>query len=370
MVKVAFPYPQPYGVFPDIYEYVENLRGLGVDASYIGWRPTGPRLQFLKQLAAKIEEANPDIVHVFHFRGAGLLPLLVRKRKMRWILDVRTIHVENKRLQPERHVWLKTRITWVESQLYDQIFVVTPTIRKYMQPSVRPITGVPLGASAARLRGGVTPGERQRLKEILGLPMDSRVLLYSGSLSPSRRVDHLIRAFAIVVKSGFPNTFFLIVGGVPAADSSTEKRVLMDLKNLCAELGVPDRVCFTGWLPYIEALRLYRVADVGVVFLPKGTPYELQPPTKLIEYMMAGLLAVGNDVPGVSQYIEDGRTGILCGNSVEELASGMKRALQIIVEQPEMLDKMKHEAYCKVKRFDWSNIVKDHVLPIYLQLLR
>jgi len=326
-------------------------------------------LQFLTQLAAKLEEANPDIVHVFHFRWAGLLPLLVRKRKAKWILDVRTIHVENKRLQPERHVLFKTRLTWMESQLYDHIFALTPTIKKYLEPSIRPISLVPLGASASRLRKRVTPEERQRRRNELGLSEEAKVLLYSGSLSPSRRVDLLIRAFAEVVKNGFSNTFLLIVGGVRSTDSDKEIPIITDLKNLCIELGIRDRVHFTGWLPYTQALELYHLADVGVVFLPKGTPYELQPPTKLIEYMMAGLLAVGNDVFAISQYIEDGNTGVLCGNSLDELANGMARALQI-TEHPEWLEKIKRTAYAQVQEFDWGNIVKNYVLPTYLQVLR
>jgi len=368
MIKVIFPYPQPYGVFPDIYEYVEHLRRFGVDVHYIGWRPRGSRWEFLQQLATKIREANPDLVHVFYFRGCGFLPLLVRKSNIKWIIDVRTIHVENKRLEPERHVWLKTRVTWLESQVFDHILVLTPTIKRYLEPSLRPITLVPLGASAERLRVGATASERQRRREELGLPLESKIILYSGSLSPSRRIDHIISAFAKLVERGFNDAFLLVIGGVRAADSETEKSIIMGLRKLCSELGVHDRVWFTGWLPYTEALELYKVADIGVAYIPKGTPYEFQPPTKLIEYMMAGLLAVGNNVPGISEYIEHERSGILCGNTVDELAQGMEKALQLM-ERPEILDTIKQEAYRKVEKYDWGSIVRDYVLPVYRQVL-
>ena len=367
-LRVVFPYPQPYGAFPDIYEYVENLRKKGVDALYIGWKPKESRLQFLHKIASEIKNTKPDIVHVFHFRGAGVLPLLVRDNKIRWIIDVRTIHVENSRLEPERHPWLKTRITWLDAQIYEHIFVLTPTIKKYLLPSLRPITMVPLGASAKLLETGLKSKKRTEVRSALGIPGNAKVLLYSGALSPSRRIDYVIKAFA-KLREHRENVHLLFIGGIRSVGADKERVIIKSYTNLCEQLCVQEYVHFTGWQPYQEALKLYVATDIGIVYLPPDTPFSLQPPTKLIEYMMAGLLSVGNDVPGITEFIEDCKTGILCGNTVDDLAYGMKRALQLL-DVPDILENIKRNALEKVRNRDWSYIVEDFVLPTYRKVLR
>ena len=367
-MKVLFPYPNIYGTFPDIFEYVENLRAMGIDAGYIGWKYTGSRIEFLRQLASRIKEAEPDIVHVFHFRSSGLLPLLVRDGKIKWIIDVRTVHVENRRLEPEKYPWLKTRITWLETQTYNHIFALTPTIKKWLQPSIRPISLVPLGADVHKLRDLANVNSRMELRTKLGIPQDAKVFLYSGSLSPSRQVDKVIRAFAKLVANGFIS-YFVFIGGVRSVDEQRECIILKSYADLCERLGIGEYVRFTGWMPYDEAVKYYSIGDVGVVYLPPKTVYTTQPPTKLIEYMAAGLLAVGNNVPGVTEFIRDQETGILCENSVEELTEGMRRALQVL-NDPQSLQRIKQTAWESVRDRDWKYIVQNYVMPVYMRLLK
>ena len=365
MIKVVFPYPQPYGTFPDIYEYVEALRKRGIEAHYLGWRPKESRLQFLKKLAREIRKIDPDIVHVFHFRGSGLLSILLSGQRMKWILDVRTVHVENRNLQPERLVSLKTRLTWVESWFYDRILVLTPYIEKYMLPNVHPINIVPLGARG-NIRDFMTDHDRERIRNALSIPMSSRIILYSGSLSPSRKIDHLLKAFARL--SDHKETYLLMLGGIRSVDANQEQIILEEYKQLCQHLGIQDHVIFCGYKPYVEALQYASAADIGLAYMPEHTPHMLQPPTKLIEYMMAGLLAVGNDVPGVREFIQDEQTGILFSSGVEGLACGLGRALSALKDN-ELLSLIKKRAYSKVEWRSWDKIVENYVLPVYRELV-
>jgi len=360
-IKVVFPYPAPYGHVPDIYEYVENLRGLGVEAHYLGWKPQESRFQFLKKLAIEIEKINPNIVHVFHFRSCGLLPVLLTRRKMKWILDVRTVHVENKNLQPERLVGLKTRLTWIESLFYDRVLVLTPVIKSYMQPNIHPISIIPLGGSG-KLKELMTDENKKRIRDSLRIPMSSKVILYSGSHSPSRKIDELLKAFAGL--SNLRETYLLMVGGIRSVDFNREQLIFKKYIELCQHLNIQDRVIFLGHKPYSEALVYYSAADIGVAYLPQNTPYILQPPTKLIEFMMAGLLAVGNDIPSIREFIRDGETGILCGNGVEGLRDGLERALSMLRDK-EILFSIRERAYAEVECRTWDKIVKNYILPVY-----
>ncbi len=365
MIKVVFPYPAPYGRFPDIYEYVEALRSLGIEAHYVGWRPNESRLKFLKKLAIEIKKINPTIVHVFRFRGCGLLPILLPNLQTKWILDVRTIHVENRNLKPERLVGIKTRLAWIESLFYDCVLVLTPVIKNFMKPNINPINIIPLGASE-KLKEYMTDENRKHIRDDLGIPISSKVILYSGSLSPSRKIDELLKAFAKL--SDIKKNYLLLIGGIRSVDFNQEQLILQKYIQLCQYLGIQNNVIFLGYKPYPEALKYYSASDIGVAYLPQNTPYILQPPTKLIEYMMAGLLAVGNDVPSIREFIRDGETGILCGNGIEGLRDGLEKALSLLREK-EIFFSIKERAYSEVEWRAWNKIVKNYVLPVYRELL-
>jgi glycosyltransferase involved in cell wall biosynthesis len=365
---VVFVHSSPLGSFPDILEYMEALQEEGVDVSYVQCISKSSKLEGIRAAATKIKALKPDIVHVFHFRGSGLLPLLVREQDVKWIIDIRTVQVENRHLEPEKYVWLKSRITWLEAQFFHHIFALTPSIETHLRPSIRPINIVPLGASEKRLKN-IKDKNRDKIRSQLSIPLNAKVFLYSGSLSPSRRIEHIIYAFAKLCEVGTKDVFLLFIGGIRAASGETEKRVMNHYHEVCRKLGIEHQVLFTGWLPYLEAINLYAAADIGIAYLPEGTPYRYQPPTKLIEYMMAGILPIGNKVPSIMEFISDGLTGILHGNTVEGMAQGMRQALEVL-EAPEMLRHIVQQAYEKVKNRDWSKIVKNHVLPVYRELLK
>lgn len=367
-MQVVFSYPQEFGLFPDIYEYVTILQRKGVDARYIGWSlKGGTGSSFVKSVANHIRVIRPDIVHVFHFRGSGLLPLLVRDKRIRWVIDVRTVHVQNRRLQTDVFFGLKDRLTWLETQMYDHIFVLTPYLKRKFQPSLRPMTIVPLGGSWARFDPSNRDSIRNQVRRELGVPEDAVVLLYSGSLSPTRRVDIIVEAFSRACRLWSRNDVRLIVAGGVRSDAEMSREVIDQLRRLAEEKGVGGKVVFTGYRPYEEACQFYHAADIGISYLPCQSGYAYQPPTKIIEYMMAGLLVVSNRTPGVEEVVEGARGAVLCGDSADELALGIVRALEIKQEK-QLFRELVEDAQDRVRWRDWSLIIERYVLPIYEKL--
>lgn len=367
-MRVVFPYPLDFGLFPDIYEYVTILQRKGVDATYIGWTPKDEsRGSFVKSIANHIKAINPDIVHVFHFRGSGLLPLIVRDKKIKWIIDIRTIHVENSRLQTDRFFWLKDRMTWLEAQIYDYIFALTPYIKSKLQPSLRPITLVPLGGSWERFNPKSRDHIRNQVRHELGIPEDAVVLLYSGSLSPTRRVDVIIEAFARACQLWSKNNVRLIIAGGVRGNVEMTKKVVNELIKFAEAKGITEKVVFTGHRTYEEACQFYHAADVGISYLPPQSAYAYQPPTKIIEYMMAGLLIVSNRIPGVEEVVKGVDSAILCDDSAEGLAFGIIKSLEI-KQNGELFRQLVNDARDKVRWRDWSLIIERYVMPIYEKL--
>jgi glycosyltransferase involved in cell wall biosynthesis len=384
-MKVLFPYPRQFGFFPDIYEYVTLLRGIGVNAFYVGkqdarqeldspeysFHASAPNLNtrdFVRFVSEKVAEVKPDIVHVFHFRGSGLLPLASRTcPEVNWVMDVRTIHVHNSRHTQDPFFLLKDRITWLETQVYDHILALTEKIKRRMWPSLRPVEIIPLGASWEKFNPGNTSTLRQNTRRHLAIPDGAPLFLYAGSLSPTRKPYKVIGAFARALQQS-PEARLVVVGGQmgvpPEADAFVQA-----LQHQAEELGITDSVVFTGRIPYPDVPPFYAMADIGLSFMPLGTPHQHQPPTKLIEYMMAGLLAVTNRTPANCELVTDGINGLLCGEEVEQIAEGLHRALLLL--RPENKQRFKGlvaAARNSVRARDWRTIVRDRLIPLYTHL--
>jgi len=120
-------------------------------------------------------------------------------------------------------------------------------------------------------------------------------LLFVGRLVREKGLDVLVRALA---KLPLQIPWRLILAGDGAEWTM--------LAGLAARLNIADRIQVRGWVQRGELLSLYRDADVFV--LPSrgdGTP------TALLEAMAAGLPVVATRVPGTTEIVTDGETGML-----------------------------------------------------------
>jgi glycosyltransferase involved in cell wall biosynthesis len=111
------------------------------------------------------------------------------------------------------------------------------------------------------------------------------------------------------------------------------------------------------------------MADIGVSYMPLGTPHQYQPPTKLIEYMMAGLVAVSNKVPAIAELVEDNVNGILFGETEEEIASGLQRSLDLLnPNNQDSYSLLTENSQAAVRNRDWQQIVDRRLIPQYKRL--
>ncbi len=378
-LRVAFCYPDEFGYFPDIYEYATELVARGIDAYFVGVARAGtggarveagvhvlelesdrrgPRFTLLKHSGRVLSAVSPDIVHVFAFRGASGLPVLWRlPHRPCWVLDVRTIHVENRSGYLDKLSGLKDRLTWLEAQVFDITLALTGEIEHRLRPSLRPIYRIPLGAKSH----AVSPNEdakcRKNVRQELKIPEDAVVVLYPGVLSPSRRMEVLAEAFGIA--SIQCRSLHLVVVG-PGPTWYVEK-----LKEIAiGPSGDSSRVHFMGSVSCSVVGRYYRAADIGVSYTPRGTPYALQPPTKLLDYMASGIVAIANDTPANSELSGDGRNCYIVNDDPPSFANAILRAAEQLGE----LGTMRESAKMSVRDRRWDALVSRQLLPIYLKV--
>ncbi len=151
------------------------------------------------------------------------------------------------------------------------------------------------------------PGVSVRLPNGMTLTRSDEVLTYvARNLEPYRGFHSFMRALPGILEAR-PGATVVIVGGdgVSYGARAPEGRSWRDV--MLEEVGpLPDRVQFTGRLPYDEYLRLLLVSSVHLYLT---YPFVLS--WSMLEAMAAGAFVVGSRTPPVEEVIADGVNGWL-----------------------------------------------------------
>jgi glycosyltransferase involved in cell wall biosynthesis len=367
-----------YGSVPEPYEYATLLQTAGHEVHYLGASVSGtgfavadenvPTWHADRRLLAEphrlctgmgrvLRSIRPDIIHVFHFRGCGLLRPLTTTSGASWIIDVRTVHVENGDRTPSRHTWAKNRLTWIEAQMFDRIFVLTDELERLMRPSRAPVTKLPLGGSMARLNPANREDLRRSIRTAHRIPFGAPVVIYSGSISPAREIWKILASAAQASKTA-AGMYLLILGG------DDDPSIQRQLAEYARGTTIAERIMFLGRVPYTQVPDYYCAADIGVCYVPPDSAYKHQPPTKIIEYMMAGLIAISNRTPVAESLL--GPFGFLCESTVDALAESMVAAVAALPSRSSIAS----TARAAVEGSDWGMIVNSRILPLYQDIRR
>jgi glycosyltransferase involved in cell wall biosynthesis len=131
---------------------------------------------------------------------------------------------------------------------------------------------------------------------------------YIGNMNPQDGVDYLLRAAKhICVDRGRDDVEFVLIG---KGDS------FASLQSLAAELGVEDRVRFTGRIPDEEVLRELGACDIGCQPDPFNPLNNVSTMNKVMEYMALAKPVVAFDL--VETRVSCGEAALYAGESTPE----------------------------------------------------
>ena len=222
-----------------------------------------PKLRFpvplLLQARIKnlINDFKPDIIHIQdHFI---LSNAVVEVNKQMRIPIIGTNHfmpenltslIKNNKVKQLVENYLWARFSRVFNQL---LLVTTPTETgaRLIRPKLR--TKVTAVSSGINLQEFNPLGDTIVIKEKYALP-DKPVLLYVGRLDPEKRIEEIIQAVAVAVKT---IDFYFVVVGKGARKAALEK--------LATDLGIADKVIFTGFVPDEDLPYLYKLSHSFII---------------------------------------------------------------------------------------------------------
>jgi len=179
-------------------------------------------------------------------------------------------------------------------------------------------------------------------------------LIYAGALSEERGISEIVQAMEYLDYSR--NVRLMLYGKfVPESYEGEVRR----LKGF-------EKVEYRGWIRLEDVWRRMNQVDVGIVCFRPVESHTKGVPTKLFEYMAAGLPVIASNILLWKEIVE----GNNCGLTVDPLnPREIARAVEYLIEHPEEARKMGGNGRKAVlEKYNWENESKK-LLALYEDLL-
>jgi len=143
----------------------------------------------------------------------------------------------------------------------------------------------------------------------LGIPIEAKVILYMGSFFYFSGLPEVIRSFA---KEAAHDDYLVLIG---AGEQGQE------LEGLVDDLGIQDKVLFTGLVSFLDLPRYLAIADVAINPLKPSLVSQTALPNKVLQYMASGLPIVSTRLRGLELTFGGDLSGLIFEKDSSDVAS-------------------------------------------------
>ena len=171
---------------------------------------------------------------------------------------------------------------------------------------------------------------------------NEKIILYVGRLVYQKGVQHLIAAMPKIL-SNYHDAKLIIAGRGGMMD---------ELRAEASNLGLNDKIYFTGYLNSKQVQKMYKCADVAV-FPSTYEPFGIV----ALEAMLAGVPTVVSDVGGLDEIVTHGVDGM---KSYAGNANSIADSVTALLYDHQLATNVSKKAKQKVKdQFNWEKIAQD-----------
>ena len=171
---------------------------------------------------------------------------------------------------------------------------------------------------------------------------NEKIILYVGRLVYEKGVQHLIAAMPKILLN-YHDAKLIIAGRGGMMD---------ELRAEASNLGLNDKIYFTGYLNSKQVQKMYKCADVAV-FPSTYEPFGIV----ALEAMLAGVPTVVSDVGGLDEIVTHGVDGM---KSYAGNANSIADSVTALLYDHQLATNVSKKAKQKVKdQFNWEKIAQD-----------
>jgi glycosyltransferase involved in cell wall biosynthesis len=283
-----------------------------------------------------------DVYHSHDLNTLYIGAMCKRKAGARLVYDSHELQTERNRMTK----WWRRWAAWNEQKWLpyaDAMIVASPSWidinrKKYGKVPDRSVSII----NTPEL---VSIDEPRDLRGELGIPADTPILLYQGSIQENRGIEPAIDAITLL-----PHAVLVVIGygyHRSALEADVRKR------------GLTDRVKFFGPIPNDELLDWTAAADIGLCNIVNSSlSYYTSLPNKLFEYIIAGIAIIGSDSPEIGRVVQEEGVGEVADPvDPESLAAATRTILSD-------LDRYRAATHAAALKYNWG-IEQQKLLSVY-----
>ena len=311
---------------------------------------------------AEQEQATYDLIHS-HYWLSGLVAEQLRRAWGGTVPIIQMFHTlghmknriatdDSQRASPARIAGEKRVL-----EIADCIVVSTPAEEAQLEwlygADMRKVTAIPPGVDLQRFQP-IVPAVA---KEVIGLPLDHRNILFAGRIEPLKGIDTLLRAMALIQKRrprAIEDVCVSIIGGDPWSDDLDDE--MARLQSLRQELGIHDLVTFLGSKDQ-EKLPYYYSAAEMVVMPSHYESFGLV----ALEAMACGTPVIASEVGGLAFLVKDDITGFHVPSRDPEALAGK---IYCLLTDDGCRKEMGLAAHQHAQQYDWA-LIAGRIIDLY-----
>ncbi len=287
------------------------------------------KVRALASISSIIKRLKPEIILVFKFPVCFMLPILFPRT--RFLYDIRSGGVSKVKWKRYKN----DSVVKFNALFYKKVSVISESLAIRLRISKSKIFILPVGAEVFAKKN---------------MHKDTIHLLYIGTLD-DRRIEDTIWGISTFLEhhEEHKSLQYTIVGtGKPLN--------IQNIKSVISDAGLANNVTLVGRKNHRELDSFFQAANIGVSYIPITPYYDVQPPTKTIEYLLSGV-----PVLATKTYENARLVNPKCGVLVEDNPHSFYIGLERIIENLGSYNSEKiRNTY---QRYSWKNIVEEILIP-------
>lgn len=314
----------------------------GLDADFIVLptvASTPGLLRYLMELAALSRRLQPDAVIMLGSQMAMLSLLMPGMRTLTYWNEHPSHFYDLAHGNPLKRLFnrLLNRLSYVAARHTTRVMPIgqahADDLRKNGVPDAR-LSLIPMGVSDNFLAARKV--DRKRAKTGVSV-------VYAGSVVEDRGRDVMIDGLKLARDAGIDVHLTLIGAHPPEKRYCTER---------AEALGLSDALTVIGRIPGSEIPAHLGEHDAGICIWADRPWWRFNPPTKLFEYLVAGLPVLASRIRTHTDYLHDGETGLIFDYDAASFAEALTR----LAADPAQRKRMKGQAAEAGKHYLWRDI--------------
>lgn len=170
--------------------------------------------------------------------------------------------------------------------------------------------------------------EKIELKRKLGIPVNNKVIIFTGRIVPEKGIKELLQAYQHI---DIQDVTLLIIGSANFG-SNTNTQYEREVDEIIKKSK--KSIIFTGFVHQTKLYKYYNIADIAVM----PSMFEDPAPLVCIETQATGTPLIATKVGGISEYIDC--EGTILIKKDKDLVKNLTQKINYLLKNPEKCKKM------------------------------